>query len=171
MNATATPPPALFDRCKPLRQWLPPGTPPAPGVHPGVQWLILRWLERAIEDAHWAMAGLIPPASPALEPHERHGPPPFAPDLLRRLALDALRRLIRTEARLAVEALEILILSRKAQPRISALLADHCARIEQVYLELQQRIGAGAALALLIWELRLLRHRGSQAAAPLAFGR
>ena len=170
MITTPTPTPALFDHWNPSQQEPPRRPNPVAGVHPGVQLLVRHWLTSALDDAHWELAGLVPLSSAALEPPERHGPPPFAPALLRRLALDALRRLLRAEARLAIEVLEILVLSRKAQPRVQVMFSDHCTRIEQVYLELQRRVGAGAALPMLVWELRLLRHRASEAAARLAWG-
>ena len=146
------------------------GTDPLAGVHPGIQAVLWSWLLRAIDESLWEMAGLFPPSSPALEPLEQHGPPPFPADLLGQRSLAGLRRLARAEARLAVEALEILVLSRVPQPRVEQVLLAHCARMGQLYLEMQRRLGAGIALPLLIWELRLLRHRGSTVAAPLAFG-
>lgn len=143
---------------------------PVAGVHPGIQSLLWRWLVRAIDDSLWEMAGLFPPSSPALEPPEQHGPPAFPDGYLCRPALEGLRRLTRAEARLAVEALEILVLSRTAQPRVQEVLAAHCTRMGQLYLEMQRRLGPGIALPLLIWELRVLRHRGSRVVAPLVWG-
>ena len=140
------------------------------GVHPGIQTLLWSWLMRAIDESLWELAGLFPPSSPALEPVEQHGPPPFPADLLGQRPLDGLRKLLRGEARFAVEALEILVLSRVPQPRMEQILLAHCTRMGQLYLEMQRRLGDWVALPLLIGELRLLRHRGSTAAAPLAFG-
>jgi hypothetical protein len=143
---------------------------PLAGVHPGIQAVLWSWLVRAIDESLWEIAGLFPPSSPALEPPEQHGPPPFPAGYLCPRPLDGLRRLLRGEARLSIEALEILVLSRVPQPRVEQALTAHCARIGQLYLEMQRRLGVGVALPLLVWELRLLRHRGSPVAAPLAFG-
>jgi hypothetical protein len=147
-----------------------PAADPLAGIHPGIQSVLWSWLMRAIDESLWEMAGLFPPSSPALEPFEQHGPPPFPDGYLRPRPLDGLRRLMRGEARLSIEALEILVLSRVPQPRVEQALLAHCTRICQLYLEMQRRLGPGFASSLLIGELRLLRHRGSTVAAPLAFG-
>ena len=139
-------------------------------LHPGIQSLLWSWLVRALDESLWEMSGWFPPSSPALEPPEQRVPLPFPADLLAQRPLEGLRRLLRLEARLAVEALEIVVLSRVEQPHAHALLSAHCTRMGQVYLEMQRRLGAGFALPLLIWELRVLRHRHSPVAAPLAFG-
>lgn len=140
------------------------------GVHPGIQTLLWSWLVRAIDESLWDMAGWFPPSSPALEPPVRYAPSPFAAGALARPALEGLRKLLGAEARFAVEALEILILSRVPQPRVEQVLVAHCTRMGQLYLEMQRRLGQGVALPMLIWELRVLRHRGSRVVAPLIWG-
>ena len=59
---------------------------------------------------------------------------------------------------------------RGAQPRVEEVLIAHCTRLGQLYREMQRRLGPGIALPMLIWELRVLRHRGSRVVAPLVWG-
>ena len=170
MFIKSTPLSSLSARRRAALRWSTPALDPVAGVHPGIQAVLWSWLVRAIDESLWEMAGLFPPSSPALEPPEQHAPPSFPDGYLTRPALEGLRKITRAEARLAVEALEILVLSRVPQPRVEQVLLAHCTRMGQLYLEMQRRLGAWAALPLLIGELRLLRHRGSWVAAPLAFG-
>ena len=76
--------------------------------------------------------------------------------------------MIRLEAALAQEALEVWLLSRK-QAVYLAKLREHCARLGQLYADPERRLGPLMAWCLMRWELRLLRHRGSRVAGPLAF--
>ena len=170
MFSTGTPLSSLSARRQAALRGPAPAADPLAGIHPGIQVALWSWLVRAIDESLWEMAGLFPPSSPALEPLEQHGPPPFPDGYLCTRSLGGLRRLMRGEARLSIEALEILVLSRVPQPRVEQILTAHCTRMGQLYLEMQRRLGAWAALPLLIGELRLLRHRGSTVAAPLAFG-
>ncbi|HEU5369008.1 MAG TPA: hypothetical protein VFU69_11110 [Ktedonobacterales bacterium] len=97
-----------------------------------------------------------PPAFPV-----RHaGKPSFHPAALRQQTLAGLHRLLGIEIRLAAQALEALILTGEAAA-YRARLAEQCGRVGQLYSELARRAGVGAALAVLRWELGLLRYRAS----------
>jgi hypothetical protein len=52
-------------------------------------------------------------------------------------------------------------------PRFEASLAEECSRVGQLYHEMERR--AGAWVALLRWELRLLRYRISPVVASLVY--
>ncbi|HLV97247.1 MAG TPA: hypothetical protein VKT82_01100, partial [Ktedonobacterales bacterium] len=47
--------------------------------------------------------------------------------------------------------------------------AEQCARVGQLYAEMERRAGGWVAWALLHWELRLLRYRASSVLAPLIY--
>jgi hypothetical protein len=87
---------------------------------------------------------------------------------LRRQTLDGWHQLTGLELRLAVQVLEALILTGDVG-RYERLLAEQCARIGQLYRELERRAGAWMALALLRGELRLLRYRASAAVSSLIY--
>jgi hypothetical protein len=71
------------------------------------------------------------------------------------------------ELRLAAQALEALIQADAAVYR--TLLAEECGRVGQLYSELARRAGEWVALALMRWELRLLRYRASPVTAGLVY--
>jgi hypothetical protein len=156
------------------------GAPPAPtlpadplaGVPVEIRSFLWRWLLRALDDSLWEADGLLVTFRPTQDDlAERACPAPFDPAALRTLARETLRRLLRVEVRLALEALEVALLTR-SQTACSfafALMQAHCTHIGQLYRELVVRVGA-TALLFLGWELRLLRHRGSGAVAPLIWG-
>ncbi len=135
--------------------------------------LLWHWLLRALDETLWDADGLLVTFRPTEEDlPERVCPPLFDPTLLRKLAREALRKMLRVEIRLALEALEVFMLSRSpsATALAFALVQAHCAHIGQLYRELCYRVYDLAWLDLL-WELRLLRHRASQVVAPLLWGR
>ncbi|HEY7358643.1 MAG TPA: hypothetical protein VH590_19310 [Ktedonobacterales bacterium] len=110
-----------------------------------------------------------PPGSRRPPPvlHVQHaGQPQFNPAALRQQTLAGLHQLLSIELRLAAEALEALLLASEATV-YRALLAEQCGRVGQLYSELARRAGVGAALAILRWELGLLRYRASPVLAPL----
>ena len=145
---------------------------PLAGVPAEIRSFLWRWLVRALDDSLWDADALLVTFRPTEEDlPERVCPAPFDPKLLRTLAREALRALLRVEVRLALEALEVFLLSRSraAYAPAFALVQAHCTHIGQLYSELVYRIGSVAPL-FLGWELRLLRHRGSGAVAPLIWG-
>ncbi len=95
------------------------------------------------------------------------GKPYFDAAALREVTLPGWHRLVGIELRLAAEALEALALAESATQR--ERLAEQCARVGQLYAELERRAGAWVARALLRWELRLLRYRASPTLAPLIY--
>jgi hypothetical protein len=97
------------------------------------------------------------------------GQPQFQEHLLPQQPLANCHRLLGIELRLGVEALERLALSAGASGREWARLAEECARVGQVYRELKRRAGQMVALAILRWELRVLRYRASPVVAPLIY--
>jgi hypothetical protein len=142
------------------------------GIPSEIRSLVWRWLLRALDDALWDADGPLAFACPTQEDlPERVCPAPFDPDALRPLAREVLRRLLRVEVRLALAALEVAVLTRSpsAYAQASALVQAHGTHIGQLYRALCERIHDLAWLDLL-WELRLLRHRGSGAVAPLIWG-
>lgn len=92
----------------------------------------------------------------------------FPPESLRAQTLAGWHRLVGIELRLAAQALEALL--QAGEPAVyRAVLAEQCARVGQLYAELKRRAGAWVALALLRWELRLLRYRASPVVGPLVY--
>ncbi len=91
----------------------------------------------------------------------------FQAATLRALTLAGWHRLIGLELRLAAEALEVLALGDSALQQ--ERLAEQCARVGQLYTEMERRAGGWVAWALLHWELRLLRYRASSVLAPLIY--
>jgi hypothetical protein len=117
--------------------------------------------------AHWEQT---PPGHRSALPSfavQHAGQPRFPAAALRAQSLAGWHRLMGLELRLAVEALEALLYSEAAAYR--ALLAEQCARVGQLYSELKRRAGEVAALAIVRWELRLLRYRASPALASLIY--
>jgi hypothetical protein len=145
---------------------------PLAGVPAEIRSFLWRWLLRALDDSLWEADGLLVTFRPTEEDlAERACPVPFDPRSLRKLAWEGLRHLLRVEVRLALEALEVFLLSTSpaAYAPAFALVQAHCTHIGQLYGELVARIGSAAPL-FLGWELRLLRHRGSGSVAPLIWG-
>ena len=145
---------------------------PLAGVPLEIRSFLWRWLLRALDDALWDADALLVVCRPTEDDlPEQVCPPPLAPHVLRDLAREALRRLLRVEVRLALEALEVFLLSRRpaAGAAVFALAQAHCTHIGQVYSALRARVPELALLDL-AWELRLLRHRGSGSVAPLLWG-
>ncbi len=91
----------------------------------------------------------------------------FQPEALREQTLAGWHRLVGIELRLAAEALEALALAESADQR--ERLAEQCARVGQLYAEMERRAGAWVARALLRWELRLLRYRASPVVSALVY--
>lgn len=91
----------------------------------------------------------------------------FAPEMLREQTLPGWHRLAGIELRLAAQALEGLVQADAAWQREA--LAEQCARVGQLYAELERRAGAWVAQALLRWELRLLRYRDAPAVSRLVY--
>ena len=91
----------------------------------------------------------------------------FSPAALRRQTLAGWHRVVGIELRLAVEALEALALAESAVQRDR--LAEQCARVGQLYTEMERRAGAWVALTLVRWELRLLCYRASPVVASLVY--
>jgi hypothetical protein len=106
-------------------------------------------------------------AAPPLFAVQHAGKRRFQPEALRALTLAGWHRLVGLELGLAAEALEVLALEASAiqQER----LAEQCARVGQLYAEMERRAGEEVALALLRWELRMLRYRASPTLAPLIY--
>jgi hypothetical protein len=174
--SSARPPAAVY--LQPAAR--PPAAPQEPalsaelleGLPSEIRSFVWRWLLRALEESLWDADGPLAFACPTQEDlPERVCPAPFDPNALRPLAREALRRLLRVEVRLALEALEVARLSRSQ--RVSAfacaLVQAHGTHIGQLYHALYERVHELAWLDLL-WELRLLRHRASGAVAPLVWG-
>ncbi len=91
----------------------------------------------------------------------------FQPESLRAQTLAGWHRLVGIELRLAAEALEALVLAASVEQE--ERLAEQCARVGQLYAEMERRAGAWVARALLGWELRLLRYRASPVLLPLIY--
>ena len=92
----------------------------------------------------------------------------FQPEALRKQSLTGWHRLVGIELRLAVQALEGVIQEKDATTHHAAL-AEQCARVGQLYAEMERRAGEWVARALLQWELRLLRYRASPAVSRLVY--
>jgi hypothetical protein len=91
----------------------------------------------------------------------------FAPAALRAQTLSGWHRLTGIELRLAAEALEALALAEDAAQR--ERLAEQCARVGQLYSEMERRANEWVARALLGWELKLLRYRASPVVSTLVY--
>ncbi len=142
---------------------------PLAGVPSEVQSLLWSALVRALDATLWERVEVSGYRSPQPEPpHVRRALPPMDARSLRALAVDSLRRLLRLELRLAVEALEAWASSAGEARAAYTILAAHCTRAGQLYTQLQRRLGASAALPMLGWELRLLSTQGAWAEAPRA---
>ena len=153
----------------PASEWV---ADPLAGVPLEIRSFLWRWLLRALDASVWDADGLLVVCRPTEDDLPEHlCPPPFAPSVLRDLAREALRRLLRVEVRLALEALEVFLLSRRpaASTAAFALAQAHCTHIGQLYSALRARVPELALLDL-AWELRLLHHRGSGSVAPLLWG-
>jgi hypothetical protein len=96
------------------------------------------------------------------------GQPRFNPDDLRQQSLENWHRLTGVELRIGVYALEALLLA--GQPEQHERLAEQCARVGQLYREMERRANEWVAKALLKWELKLLRYRASPTVGPLVYG-
>jgi hypothetical protein len=92
----------------------------------------------------------------------------FQPEALRQQTLSGWHRLAGIELRLAVQALEGIIQEQDAA-RHYATLAEQCARVGQLYSEMERRASAWVARALLDWELKLLRYRASPLVSALVY--
>jgi hypothetical protein len=91
----------------------------------------------------------------------------FQPQALRQQTLSGWHRLAGIELRLAAEALEALVLADSTDQQ--ERLAEQCARVGQLYSEMERRAGQWVARALLKWEVRLLRYRASPAVSTLVY--
>ena len=91
----------------------------------------------------------------------------FPPHALRQQTLAGWHRLAGIELRLAAEVLEALALAEDAAQQ--ERLAEQCARVGQLFTEMERRAGRWVARALLEWELRLLRYRASPGVSSLIY--
>jgi hypothetical protein len=107
-------------------------------------------------------------AEPPSFPIQHAGKRSFNPADLHQQTLANWHRLTGLELRLAVQALEALL--QADTPLARAMLAEQCARVGQLYSELERRAGADIARCILRWELRLLRYRSSPVLASLIYG-
>lgn len=155
----------------------------APGPLPGAALAAEALLEVPDEARATLWQGLMDAVGGALDLWEQlpsgvqREPPPFPvqhagkrrfnPDDLRQQTLAGWHRLAGIELRLAAQALEALALMDA--PVYREKLAEQCARMGQLYDELKRRAGEWVALALLRWELRLLRYRASPTLASLIY--
>jgi len=128
--------------------------------------LLWRGLTEAVEGA-LDLWDRLPPGrrSAPLSTVQHAGKRRFPPAVLRAQNLPGWHRLVRIELGLAVEALEALVQTGECDH--CDQLAEQCARVGQLYAELERRAGAWVAQALLAWELRLLRYRASPVLAVL----
>ena len=148
---------------------------PLAGVPPEAQSLLWDGLLQAVEETVWDRAACrprqaaLPEETPGLRV-SRPGQPRYDEAWLRTISLAGLRRMLRLEVQLALEALEAWLLAPGSGQSALVLLGEHAERIGSLYSALCRRVGVILALLFLRWELKLLHYRGSQAAAPLAFG-
>jgi hypothetical protein len=118
--------------------------------------------------AHWERIPAGGAAEPPTFPIQHAGKRSFNPADLRQQTLAGWHRLTGIELRLGVQALEALL--QADTPLARAMLAEQCARVGQLYSELERRAGADIARCILRWELRLLRYRASPVLASLLYG-
>ncbi|HLW03913.1 MAG TPA: hypothetical protein VKT82_35020 [Ktedonobacterales bacterium] len=113
---------------------------------------------------------LLPAGGRSAPPYtiQHSGKRRFQPQALREQTLAGWHRLVGIELRLAAQALEGIIQEQESATHY-ATLAEQCARVGQLYTEMQQRAGAWMAQALLRWELRMLRYRASPVVSRLVY--
>ena len=135
------------------------------------QSLLWNGLLEVVEETVWDRAACHAPLPPDVTPPVlRPGQPPFSAEMLRGISLAGLRRMLRLEVQLALEALEAWLLAPRGGYAALVLLREHATRIGALYSAMCRRVGVILALLFLRWELKLLRYRGSSVVAPLAFG-
>lgn len=97
------------------------------------------------------------------------GQPRFNDADLRQQSLENWHRLMGVELRIGAQALEALILTDDYETYYP-MLAEQCARVGQLYSEMERRAWRWFATALLQWELKmLLRYRASPVVSPLVY--
>lgn len=144
---------------------------PLAGVPQEAQSWLWNGLLQAVEETVWDRAACRPrQAEPPGMRVSRPGQPRYDEAWLRGISLAGLRRMLRLEVQLALEALEAWLLALGSGHASLVLLGEHADRIGSLYSALCRRVGVILALLFLRWELKLLHYRGSEAAAPLAFG-
>ena len=144
---------------------------PLTGVPQEAQSWLWNGLLQAVEETVWDRAACPPRQPPDITPPvSRPGQPRYNEALLRPITLAGLRRMLRLEVQLALEALEAWLLAPRGGHAPLILLREHADRIGCLYSALCRCVGVMLALLFLRWELKLLRYRGSEAVAPLAFG-
>jgi hypothetical protein len=163
-----------YDLNHPAHQPVQPSDPLAAGALLDVPLEARDVLWRGLRDAAEGAQTLreqTPPGvahEPPIFTVQHAGRPQFDDTMLRQQSLENWHRLMGIELRIGAQALEALILTDNIE-KYGPMLAEQCARVGQLYREMQRRSWEWLAKALLTWELKLLRYRASPVVSPLVY--